>query len=227
MPTICASLMEKTAEGFLNAAGNIDTGLIEVRADGLSECSKENVHNLLSEIKKTTKAKLILTVRKKEEGGHFKGTEEERKEVILGSLHLADMIDIELRSEIRDEVVSKAKANKIEVIISYHDLEKTPPKGDMIKIISEEIKAKADYAKVTFKATSFHDVLELLSVTEEMSKKAKVISISMGALGKISRIAAPIFGSAITYASAGRKTAPGQLTVRETKKVFEILEILG
>lgn len=223
MPAICASLMENTAEGFLKAAKGIDADLIEVRADGLSDCSKENVHNLLSEIKKTTKAKLILTIREKDEGGHFEGTEEERKEAVLGSLHLADMIDIELRSKMRDEVVSKAKANKIEVIISYHDLEETPSRSDMIDIINEEIKAKADYAKVAFKANSLHDVLELLWVTNEMSKKTRVIAISMGALGKISRIAAPILGSAITYASAGRKTAPGQLSVEETKKVFDIL----
>jgi 3-dehydroquinate dehydratase-1 len=216
--------MERSVEGFLKTAEGLDTDLLEVRADGLSECSPENIHNLISELKKTTKAKLILTVRQKNEGGFFKGTEEERKKAILGSLHLTDLIDIELRSGIREEVVSKARANKIETIISYHDFDKTPSRSDIIEIINEETKAGADYAKVAFTATSLHDVLELLQVTMEMSKKTRVITISMGELGSISRVVAPLLGSEITYASAGKKTAPGQLSVEETKKVLGILE---
>ncbi len=225
MPFICASILEASVDGFLKAAVGIEADLIEVRADGLSECSPENVHGLLSDLKKTTQAKIILTVRKKGEGGLFEGTEEERKSVILGSLHLADIIDIELKCEIRDDIVSKARANKVEVIVSYHDFEKTPGAREITDIITKEKKAGADYAKVAFKANTLHDVLELLGVTEKLSQKMRVIAISMGELGRISRIAAPVFGSVVTYAATGAKTAPGQLTVEETKKVLEILGV--
>jgi 3-dehydroquinate dehydratase-1 len=225
MPSICASILEDSVEGFLKTSSGVKAELIEVRADGLIKCTPENVHSLLTDLKITTQARIILTVRKKDEGGRFEGTEEERKNVILGNLHLVDIIDIELNCAIRDEVVSKARANGIEVIVSYHDFDKTPGSEEMKKIINEEVKAGADFAKLAFKANTLHDVLELLGVTEKMSSRTRVIMISMGDLGRISRITAPVFGSAITYASTGGKTAPGQLTVEETKKAFEMLGV--
>jgi 3-dehydroquinate dehydratase-1 len=224
MTFICASLLEESVDDFIETVKKTDSDMIEVRADGLSECTPENVHKLLQAIKKITDSKVILTVRKKDEGGSFDGSEEERKRTILGSLHLADIIDIELKSDFMDEVVAIARSNKIEVIISYHDFEKTPSTKEMKDIIYAEKKAGSDYAKVAFKANSQQDVLGLLHVTEEMSKKTGVIAISMGDMGKISRIVAPFFGSAITYASAGDKTAPGQLSIDETKKVLDLLE---
>ncbi len=134
-------------------------------------------------------------------------------------------MDIELRSEICNEVVSKARANKIGVIISYHDFSKTPERKEILRIIEKEIKAGADYAKVAFKANSPADVLELLRITHEMSKKTDVISMSMGELGRISRIASPFFGSKITYAAVGKSTAPGQLSFEETKRILESLGV--
>ena len=65
MPAICASIMEESVEGFLKAASGVKADLIEVRADGLSEPTAENVHHLLSELKKTTQTRTILTVRKR------------------------------------------------------------------------------------------------------------------------------------------------------------------
>jgi len=225
MPTICASIMEESVQEFLKAASGVETDLIEVRADGLSEPTAENVHSLMSDLKKGVKAQIILTVRSKSEGGHFEGSEEERKTVILGSLHLADIIDIELNSVIRDEIVSKARANRVEVIVSYHDFEKTPRTEEITGIFESEKKAGADYAKAAFKANNPRDVLRLLDACQQMKGRARVIAISMGELGRISRIAAPVFGSAITYASLGVKTAPGQLTVEETKTAFKMLGV--
>jgi 3-dehydroquinate dehydratase-1 len=215
--------MEKSVERFLELAKDLDADLIEVRADGLEKCTPEEVHRLVSELKKNTNSSIILTVRKKSEGGSFNGSEEERKTVLLGSLHLADMIDIELNSSIRDEVVQKAKANKIGVIISHHDFDKTPWEGEMKAIVKEEMEAGADYVKIAFYAGKADDVLRLLSFTLNASKVTKIISVSMGEKGKISRVASPVFGSAISYTSIGRETGPGQLSLAETKKVFEML----
>jgi 3-dehydroquinate dehydratase-1 len=215
--------METSVEEFLKTSKKVKADLIEIRADGLLECSPENVHQLLKELKKTLNSKIILTVRMKEEGGQYRGSEDVRKKIILGSLHLIDLVDIELRSEILNDVVSSAKANKIGVIVSYHDFEKTPPKNEIEKIIRREKKAGADFAKVAFQANSSHDVLELLWAADKMSKEIKVVTISMGTAGSISRVAAQAFGSSITYASTRKKTAPGQLSLEETRKILNIL----
>jgi len=225
MTSLCVSLMEERVEDFLKVAQGIEADLIEVRADGLGECTPEAVHHLLAGLKKAASARIILTVRSRAEGGRFNGSEEERKKIILGNIHLADMVDIELRSAMRDEVVQKARANNLKVIISYHDFDKTPGFEEMERIIEEEVSAGADYAKVAFMANTLHDVLTLLQVTEQMAKKTSVIAISMGETGMISRIAAPVFGSSVAYVKAGRKTAPGQLSLGDTRKVLSLLGV--
>jgi 3-dehydroquinate dehydratase-1 len=49
----------------------------------------------------------------------------------------------------------------------------------------------------------------------------------MGEKGKFSRLFSPFLGAAWTYASLsrGKASAPGQLTVREMKQVWEILKL--
>ncbi|RMF90128.1 MAG: type I 3-dehydroquinate dehydratase [Methanobacteriota archaeon] len=227
MALICASLAGERPEDILKAASGIEADLIEVRADRLTRCTREEVHSLVSELKKRASPGIILTVRSSDEGGSFKGSEEERRDIILGSLHLADMVDIELRAAIRDEIVEAARANGVEVIVSYHDFERTPSKEDITALFEEEAGAGADYAKAAFMARSPGDVLELLRAAEEASKRMRVVAISMGELGRISRIAAPIFGSRIVYAAAGEATAPGQLSLEDTAAILEALGVRG
>jgi 3-dehydroquinate dehydratase-1 len=45
----------------------------------------------------------------------------------------------------------------------------------------------------------------------------------MGEAGRLSRIAAPLFGSPIVYAAAGEATAPGQFDVTTTKRLLHEL----
>ena len=48
----------------------------------------------------------------------------------------------------------------------------------------------------------------------------------MGAKGRLSRVAAPLLGSCMSYASLedGAESAPGQLTAREMKTILGILQ---
>ena len=225
MPLICASLKGEKPEDFLKSHRDIQADILEIRADGLMDCTPESVHNILTQIKKETSAKLLLTVRWGEEGGLFKGSEEERKAIILGNLHLIDMVDVELKSQIRGEVVKAARSNGINVILSHHNFEKTPDSESIKKTVEAEIKAGADYAKIAYHAANHDDVLRLLRITASLSKDANMIAISMGEIGMISRIAAPYFGSMMTYASVGDPTAPGQMTVEQTIEAFNMLGI--
>ena len=217
--------MGEKSDDFLKSLGDIQADILEIRADGLVECTPESVHNILTQIKKETSAKLLLTVRWRKESGLFKGSEEERKAIILGNLHLIDMVDIELESQSREEVVKDARANGISVIISHHDFKKTPDSESIKKTVEAEIKAGADYAKIAYQAVNHEDVLKLLRITASLSKDVNIIAISMGEIGRISRIAAPYFGSKMTYASFGDPTAPGQMTVEQTIESFKMLGI--
>ena len=84
----------------------------------------------------------------------------------------------------------------------------------------------ADIIKIAVMPKNKEDVIALLLATEEMvSKHAKcpVVSMSMSKLGIISRVSGELFGSAITFASAGIASAPGQIPVESMKMVLDIL----
>ncbi len=235
-PSICASIIAHTVEEFLDAARNArDVDVIEIRADGLKveppsgQKYRAEIRRLLRNVKIQTGLPVILTIRKEKEGGVFKGSEAERAACIEDAMKLADAIDIELRmeEEKREEIMDEAKKNRIPVILSYHDLNKTPEEDAMKAMLEEESGAGAGMAKLAVKANSMEDVFKLLKVTREMSSRLSIptCTISMGELGKISRIAAPLFGSAISYGYVTRETAPGQLSVSQLRQAFEMLGV--
>ncbi len=226
MPAICAAVLEDNENDILKAIRTAkEADLIEIRADGLKDPSPQRVESLLKIIKSITKQPVILTNRKDTEGGAFAGTEEERIDILLECLSDADIVDIEFSAGRRDEVIKKAREEGTRVIVSYHNFESTPDYQEIMNIIKEEFKAGADIAKVAVNANSREDVLTLLLATIDGTKLGEVCTIAMGVYGKISRIAAPIFGSSIAYGYVTRETAPGQLSVSELKRNFELFEV--
>lgn len=226
MPKICASLMHRSIEDFLSSikkAKKLGAELVEIRADGLENQSKENIKKLLREARKKTNAEIIFTLRKREEGGKFKGSEKERIEAIKACLDSDfDFLDIELSTEKKalKAITQKAKEKNKKAIVSFHDFKKTPSKKKMLGIIKNEFDAGADIAKLAVKTNSKEDVLKLLEVTLNAKKFGKVITIGMGETGKVSRILAPFFGSEITYGYLSKPTADGQISVENLKKIF-------
>ena len=72
------------------------------------------------------------------------------------------------------------------------------------------------------------DVLELLAATAEMADlhpKTPVITMSMGALGAVSRLAGEAFGSAMTFANPGQASAPGQVSLDIVNEVLNALHL--
>jgi 3-dehydroquinate dehydratase-1 len=64
-----------------------------------------------------------------------------------------------------------------------------------------------------------------MQVTSEMREETEkpLISMSMGSLGSISRIAGENFGSAVTFATVGAASAPGQFPIRELRMMMDAL----
>lgn len=70
------------------------------------------------------------------------------------------------------------------------------------------------------------DVIILLDATQEMLEKYAVkpiITMSMNGMGCISRICGELTGSAVTFASVGTASAPGQLPIQELKTTLELI----
>jgi len=218
---ICASITEKEIDSMIKVANSTDSDIVELRLDYLTEFSGIDK---LKGVQKPT----IATCMPKWEGGNFEGTEEERIGVLKRAIEFSSHVTIELKTgnALRNQLIREAKDKGIKVIVSYHDFNSTPEKDEILSILRQEEKAGADIAKVAFMPTNHTDVLNTLTAITEDPTKLPVIAISMGELGKVSRILGPVLGSYLTYASPteGKESAPGQLTVEELRKVLGIIE---
>ncbi len=193
--------------------------LIEIRADFLQDF---NGFDSLREFSD----KLIITIRAAKEGGAFTGSERERFEAFRRFIKIKPRyIDVELNSDIRDDVIRLARRHGVKVIVSHHDFEKTPPFEELVKIRDAIAGSGADIAKIVTYARRMEDNIIALRLVAE-PKNIPTVAFCMGDLGRISRILAPLFGAPFTYASVsrGKETASGQLTVDEVRSVWRVLQ---
>jgi 3-dehydroquinate dehydratase I len=211
---ICVPIVEKNYDTVLEAAKNsIDAGadIIELRIDAMDHPNPDEVSNIIKDINYP----LIATNRMVEEGGFFKGSESERIDILLAAAKHADIIDIELQTD-EDYLNKIIKASK-STIISYHNFEKTPTADFLLKIVNQERKL-GDIAKFAVMPKKISDTLIVLNV---LSQVEATIGISMGDMGRYTRVVAPLFGSPITFASIDNISAPGQLDVDTTKNFLD------
>ena len=158
------------------------------------------------------------------EGGQWQGNEARRIEKLLQAMELgASIIDIELKTKNLTNVVKLIK-RRTRCLLSFHDLEKTPTFDTMSQIIQQQVEAGADICKVITTAQSLEDNIVVLQ-TIGAFPGISVVSFAMGPLGTISRVLCPLVGGDFTYASVakGKESAPGQMTVGELRKIYEMV----
>ena len=235
IPKICVPVVGVTAEEIRKEAEallSIPADLVEWRADwyeGVFDVAK--VKEVLRNLRCALGEKPILfTFRTSGEGGEKSIAEADylalNREV--AESRLADLIDAELfmGDGLVKELIETAHQNGVKVIASNHDFQKTPEKEEIVSRLRKMQEHGADILKIAVMPQEKKDVLTLLAATEEMIRlfaKQPVITMSMAEMGVISRIAGEAFGSAVTFGSAKKSSAPGQLPAGELSKVLKVL----
>lgn len=186
--------------------------VLEFRIDALENPNIREIKQTIEEIN----FPIIATNRIITEGGFFKGTEEERFNILYECCDLVDYVDIELQSN--DEYITKIHDTGVTTIISYHDFEKTPKLSEITYIVEKEHEL-GDIAKVAFMPQNLDDTLTVLAV---LSHCKDTIAISMGDLGSYTRIMASKFDSPITFAAGSDVTAPGQIDIETMKALLNM-----
>ncbi len=220
---ICVSVMARNRrDGLRKIARAFDVAdWVELRMDRLKA---PDLPSLIG----AKKGKLIVTNRRKKEGGFFEGDERERVDLLIKAVALgADCVDIEVGTAKRliDGLFTAVAAGGgiTEVMVSHHDFRGTPA-WNLLRGRLDACRALgADVVKIVTFANSIEDNLRLLQLIPEARRKGqKIIAFCMGPKGRVSRIMAPVFGSALSYASLrrGAETAPGQLTVFEMREAL-------
>jgi len=208
-------------------------GLIELRMDLIREIS---LPDLVSFIRDLDHAKEILvTVRRDNEDrqdASFRYDDEERWSVLREAVRLnVAYVDVEYGDRKKDiddlKTDIREVASLTQIICSYHDFIKTPHLQELKRLWLACHKKGGKVVKIVTFARTMTDNLTILSFLSwiQKKKKAKVIAFCMGEKGRISRVAAPLFGSLYTFTAPDETsaTAPGQIGAGDMEIFMKVL----
>ena len=169
---------------------------------------------------------VLVTVRTRGEGGFAPLTDDAYAGLVSTFIELAPAaVDIEFQRHTAESLIGRAHDVGVSVLASFHDFEHTPPAEHLMSLMTKMHRAGADVAKIAVMPEHRTDVLEVLSVGEraQATLPIPVVAISMGELGKATRLVGSEFGSAATFAAVGEISAPGQLTVPQVRAALDAL----
>ena len=234
-PKICIPLVGTTFAELMGECRLIKTkrhDVIEWRVDHFSKAGDLSaVGEALQAIAcEKGQAGLLCTFRTKAEGGAQEISDHDYFELLryLIQSGLADAVDMEY-FRLADEaagVIEIAKDCGVTVVMSSHDFSQTPPYEEIIERLVAMKRRGADVAKLACMPRSPKDVLTLLAATESVKFQfpdEPLITMSMGKLGVVSRVSGETFGSAMTFGSAAKASAPGQLDADTLGTILDAL----
>lgn len=221
---LIVSVMPRSLEEAqaLDATRYLDADIIEWRADYLP---KEAILQVAPAVfEKFAGRELVFTLRTRSEGGEIDLSPEEYIHLIkeVAQFYQPDYIDFEYYSykDVFEEMLDFPN-----LVLSYHNFQETPE--NMMEILSELTILNPKLVKVAVMAHTEQDVLDLMNYTrgfKTLNPEQEYVTISMGKVGKVSRITADVTGSSWSFASLDEVSAPGQISLASMKKIREILD---
>ena len=198
-----------------------DADIIEWRADFLA---KEAILQVAPAVfEKFAGRELLFTLRTRSEGGEIDLSSEEYVQIIkdVTQLYQPDYVDFEYytHKDVFDQMLDFPN-----LVLSYHNFQETP--DNMMEILSELTSLNPKVVKVSVMAHTEQDVLDLMNFTrgfKTLNPEQEYVTISMGKVGKVSRITSDVTGSSWSFASLDVASAPGQISLSNMKKIREIL----
>ncbi|MFC6180779.1 type I 3-dehydroquinate dehydratase [Lactiplantibacillus daowaiensis] len=175
---------------------------------------------------------LLTTFRTQGEGGALLLPDEAAyfeicRAVIAG--HFTDALDVERYHDEAavKQTVKAAHEQKVVIVMSNHDFQATPSAAEIVARLTSMAEFGADVPKIAVMPQSVEDVLTLLTATNQVHQTLDqpVITMSMGDLGKVSRVAGEVFGSCLSFATVGAGSAPGQIALDRLRPMLQALKL--
>lgn len=220
---------------FLNELVKYQTSIdiIELRVDQWATPRVDDVANVIDNLYELNlNKKILVTYRTQSQGGKGDLSFDAYIKLLERIIEIdhVDMIDVEFeinrQSHYIENLINKAHKNDVEVILSYHDFQKTPPLAQLKQLYFKMHQMNPDYLKVAVMPYSKEDVLNLLSALSATvdTVPQQVIGIAMSKLGIISRTAQGIFGGAVSYGCLDNPKAPGQIQVETLRAQLRLYQ---
>lgn len=208
---ICISVTPESRQlakvDMLNAARQCD--LIELCLDRLIK--EPDIGELLQAAKKP----VLISCRRPQDGGHWKGTEEERI-LLLRQAIVAGPDYVELDLEIADSIPRFGKTKRV---VSYTSLDESLTRID--DFFNDAATAKADIVKFTWPTQTLETAWPLLAAVSQ-KRKLPVVGLGLGRAGLTFSLLGRKYGSPWIYAALekGMEAFEGQPTVHELDTIY-------
>jgi 3-dehydroquinate dehydratase / shikimate dehydrogenase len=187
----------------------VSADLVELRLDVVDE---PDVAGALA----NRRTPVIVTCRAKWEGGHFEGSELERRRILDCAVQLgAEYVDVEFKAGFARELIASTGGKRI--VVSTHDFEGVPE--DLIDRVRSMRGMGAEVVKVSVMARSLADNLRLL----QLERMPNTALIGMGPAGIPTRVLAAHFHSCWSYAGDGH--APGMIAASRMLEEFRFRDV--
>ncbi len=172
---------------------------------------------------------VIVTYRSVKEGGRGRAHYATRVNLLEQAVEAgAAFVDVEFSMPLgfRESLLRNRKENK--VILSHHIPNATPSRKALERLLDRMAASGADVIKIVTRARSLEDNLKILGlIPRAKALGIDIITFCMGHEGRISRIASPLLGGSLTFASLepGEESADGQIPARTMKRILKELEL--
>src|SRR3954470_11233029 len=220
-PLLCVTVTGATTAELRQQRDAVpDADLIELRLDTVSD---PDVAGALAGRRRP----VIVTCRPTWEGGSFKGSEAERKQILAEALERgAEYVDIEWRAHFEDLI---AAAGGRRIVLSAHDYLGVPV--DLTARVHAMRSTGAEVVKIAATMSRLSDCVPLLELGRQSAGQSGLVLIGMGPYGLATRVLAGRFGSVWTYAGAlrdiGQLSADSLLDDYNFRSVTDSTQIYG
>ena len=226
----------KTAEQAIAQAqviaSNPNADVAEFRIDLLEfSADTQKVIALGQQLNQNLKEKpLIATIRTHNEGGKMTVSDQDYEKIYSDYLKkpFMQLLDIEMFRDVGSitKLIKLAHNKNVLVIMSNHDFAKTPEQQDIENRLLKQDQMGADILKIAVMPKSKQDVFTLMNATLAVSQKSQkpLLTMSMGQLGTISRVATANMGGSLSFGMIGEASAPGQIDVTQLKQLLKTVQ---
>ncbi len=233
IPLVCAPILASSPKKAANqariiASANILPDIIEIRLDSDTTLNAAAARKILAATRPILgDIPLLGTLRSTREGGLWKGSATETADILRTIITdgLCSLIDIEytLEPELRNMLIALAKEHQIVSVVSLHQWNPPSDDADFIETLLQLHACGGDMIKFAVMAHTsqmgWRLLISALHVTETID--TPVIALAMGEAGAVTRLAGPLFGSCLSFASVVQSSAPGQLSLREVREYWQ------
>lgn len=216
-PTDVQSITKLSDQAFEQGADYVEIRLDFLRLEQLQKAI---------EAVKSIKSMAIFTLRSKDQGGKFAGSEQDRVNWLQKLAEQKPMLlDVELPTlQQNDELADFLERQRTPLLVSWHDFQETPS-NDRIADLLSEMRIYSNYVKIVTTAKSVDDSLRLLELYDTATGLHPIF-FAMGEAGVVSRVMCTVIGNApFTYASLDEPMAAGQLTLKQMRKLYDKMKM--